>query len=131
MAYDLSTDLGYIRFLILDDPTDPLFADSEINGLLTRRGGSVKLTAADLLDIVARNEVLLTKKIVTQDLSTDGPEVALALREAAKQLREEAAQEAAEGVGADSWAFVVEEFPQPLRVYPELAGGTSVGGWDW
>lgn len=123
MAYDLSTDLGFVRFLISDDPTDPLFEDSEITGLLTRRDGHPKLVAADLLEIIARDELLLTKKIVSQDLSVDGPEVALGLREFAKRLREEDAQESAEGAGVDSWAFVVAEPPSSTSSYPELTGG--------
>ena len=124
MAYDLSTDLGYVRFLISDDPSDPIFDDTEIEGLLTRRAGHPKLVAADLLEIIARDELMLTKKIVSQDLSVDGPEVALALREIAKQLRAEDAQDSEEGSGPDSWAFVVEEVT-PVVTYPELTGGAS------
>lgn len=55
----------------------------------------VKLAAADLLDQIAVSEVMVSKKISTQDLSTDGTAVSKELREHAKRLRGEVAAEKA------------------------------------
>ena len=87
MAYDLSTDIGKIRLLINDnDETDEIFDDDELQTLLDLEG-SVKLAAAQALDMVADNEALKSKVINASDVAVDGAKLADALRKRAIELR--------------------------------------------
>ena len=82
-------DLAYVRFLISDvDEDRQIFTDAEIEMVFAREGG-VKIAAAVLMERIADNEVLIAKKIRTQDVTTDGPAVAAALRVSADRLRRE------------------------------------------
>ena len=62
----------------------------------------MKRAAARALRRMAADEVILSKKITTQDLSVDGPAVSSALLEQADKLDAEADRDAGEaaGVGA-------------------------------
>ncbi len=119
---DLTQPVGMVRLLITDtsdEPANQLFTDEQLTGLLTLDGGTVKLAAANALDIIATSEVLISKKISTQDLSTDGPAVAAELRARAKALRDQVAKERDdEQQGADdaAWAISVIDF-DPGAVY--------------
>ena len=101
--------LDYVRLLIGDSGA-AIFEDSELV-VLIRQGGSVLYGAADALDAIATSEVLLSKKITTQDLSTDGPAVAAELRKQAAALRARARAELAE-LAEEAWAFTtVSSYP--------------------
>ena len=101
--------LDYVRLLIGDSGA-AIFEDSELV-VLIRQGGSVLYGAADALDAIATSEVLLSKKIITQDLSTDGPAVAAELRKQAAALRARARAELAE-LAEEAWAFTtVSSYP--------------------
>lgn len=107
---DPTTDIGMIRLLITDlDSTAPLFDDDQIQAFLTLEG-TVRLAAAVALETIATSEALISKKIKTQDLSTDGPAVAKELRERAAQLRAQAAA-AGEGDLGDFAMDVVDYDP--------------------
>ncbi len=75
------------------------------------RGNSVKRAAAASLEAISTSETLVSKKITTQDLSTDGPAVVKDLRERAKLLRQQADDadviiaDDADGYGFDSVAM--------------------------
>lgn len=89
-------DVAYIRILIGDSPANPadqLFTNTEIALFLRLENFSAKRAAANLLDAIAVNEVLLSKVIRTQDLSTDGSKVADSLRKQARVLRDSADDE--------------------------------------
>lgn len=76
-----------IRLLIGDlDPGNQLFTDAQVEAFLRLGGGSAYRGAAEALRVIARSEVLISKKITTQDLSTDGPAVAAELRKQAAEL---------------------------------------------
>lgn len=82
------------------DTDAALFQDLDVTDALAMHAAvsdahRVKLAAADLLDQIAVSEVLVSKKITTQDLSTDGPAVSKELREHARRLRAEVAAEQA------------------------------------
>lgn len=112
---DYSSDRGQVRLLIGDvDPDDYLLPDEAIDGYLDIAGGTVKLAAADALDAIASSEALLSKKITTQDRSTDGPAVAQALRKHAEALRNRAAEE-----GEDSFFDVFGIAARPARAEGE------------
>lgn len=103
-----------VRLLIADtDPTNRFFSTREIARFLALNPDSVRRAAAQALDVWAANEAMVSKKIRTQDLSTDGPAVADALRKSAAELRRQADQ----GEGdADSVGFEIAEFePYPCR----------------
>lgn len=86
-------DVDTIRLLISDLATevaDRSFTDADLQAFLDLEG-SVKLAAAQALDALASNEALVSKRIRTLDLQTDGPAVAKALREHAAALRSQVA----------------------------------------
>lgn len=93
-----------VRQLISDLGTEQLLDDEHIGAFLTLNTGSARLAAADALEAIAVSEVLVAKKIRTQDLSTDGPAVAKALMDLAASYRRRARE-----LGEDP-AAVVEEF---------------------
>ena len=79
-----------VRLLIADeDPDNQVLTDEKIQLLLNAEGGNSKLAAAQAYDIIASSEVLVSKVIKTQDLSTDGAKVAEQLRKHAAALREQ------------------------------------------
>ena len=88
---DYTDPAQQVRLLIADVSTDPakrLLDDDQVTGYLAMNDGHVRRAAADALDAIATSETLVSKKIRTQDLSTDGPAVATALRAQATQLRQ-------------------------------------------
>lgn len=107
-----------VRLLIADldaDESKRLLSDDQLTQLLTMNGDSTRLAAADGLEIIATSETLLSKKITTQDLSTDGPAVAKALLDRAAVLRKQAAETDDEG---GDFAFEIVDPPRSCR--PEL-----------
>lgn len=81
-----------VRLLIADvstDETKRLLTDGQVQTFLAINDGRVRRAAADALDAIATSEVLVSKKIRTQDLATDGPAVAAELRARARQLRDQ------------------------------------------
>lgn len=115
---DPTTDIGMVRLLITDlDDAAALFTDSQIQAFLTMEG-SVRLAAAVALETIATSEALISKKIRTQDLATDGPAVAKELRDRAAQLR---AQAAAAGEGdLGDFAFDVVDYDPYAWITAEL-----------
>ena len=88
MAIDFTTPTGQVRLLTADlDEAAPLLTDEQLGGYLALHEGNVLRAAADVLEAMATSEVLLARKIRTQDLQTDGPAVAAALRAQAETLR--------------------------------------------
>jgi len=90
VSYDPTTDAGKVRLLISDtDVSNEVFTDTEISTFLTLEGDSVYLAAAQALDTLASNEVLVQKRIKMLDLSTDGPAESRELRARASSLRDQ------------------------------------------
>lgn len=119
ITVDPTTSIGMVRLLTTDlDEAFPLFTDAQIAGLLTLEAGNVRLAAATALDTIASSEALVSKKIRTQDLQTDGPAVAAELRARAATLREQAA-----GFGADGsvFGFDVVDYNPTAWLLAELA----------
>lgn len=86
--------LGQVRALIADlDAANQIFTNEQLTTYLdlndwdTGYKPGVYRAAADALDAIAVSEVLTSKVIRTQDLSTDGAKVAETLRRQAEQLR--------------------------------------------
>lgn len=84
----MTTSIRRVRLLIADtDPANRLFRIDQIQDFIDIEGSNVKLAAATALETIARSEVLISKVITTQDLSTDGAKVAAELRASAAELR--------------------------------------------
>ncbi|GAA2183386.1 hypothetical protein GCM10009785_26760 [Brooklawnia cerclae] len=81
--------ITYVRTLISDDGATQMFTDDTLVDLVARSRWSPLLGAAAALDAIASSEALTSKKITTQDLSTDGPAVAAQLRKHAEALRQQ------------------------------------------
>lgn len=117
-------DSAYVRMARLYagdiDTTAPLLTDLQYQDLLTAEGDVPKLAAAQALDIIASSEALVSKKIRTQDLSTDGPAVAASLRANAAELRRQATAEA-EAADVDGVFFDVVDHGSTSR--PEHTAG--------
>ena len=110
ITVDPTTDIGMMRLYAADlSEIEPLLEDAHYTALLAVEGGSKKRAAAAALGAIAASEVLVSKKIRTLDLQTDGPAVAAELRAAAKALRDQAASE---GDGPASSALL------PLYSFP-------------
>ncbi|KUG58977.1 hypothetical protein AVL63_02850 [Nesterenkonia jeotgali] len=94
--------MALVRLRISDvhnDPTKRLLTDDQLELFLAEHDMNIYRASADALRTIAASEVLTSKKIRTQDLSTDGPAVADALRALAADYDEKAADAelAAEG----------------------------------
>lgn len=113
-----ATAVTQVRTLIadLDTGEGQLFTDAQLQAFLDLEDGNVRRGAADALDAVAVSELLVSKVIRSQDLSTDGAKVAAELRARAKDLR---AQADAAADDADWFGFDVA-YPGPRRP-PELS----------
>ncbi len=105
---DYSLPLGKVRLLILDTAAaevDWLFTDPQLDAYLELNAGSIKRTAAQAMLTIALSENLLSKKIRTQDVTTDGPAVAAELRAQAAFLIAQAVAE--EALAAESFFEIV------------------------
>jgi hypothetical protein len=92
ITVDPTTSIGQVRLLCTDlDEVSPLFTDAHITAFLAMESANIRLAAAQALDTIASSEAMVSKKIRTQDLQTDGPAVAAELRERAASLRKQAA----------------------------------------
>lgn len=93
--------IAQVRSLIADtDPTRQILDDDAVEAYLTVEGWDALLAAAAALEAIAVSEVLVGKKIRTQDLQTDGPAVSAELRALAARYRARAAEIDA---AADEW----------------------------
>lgn len=103
----MNQNVDTVRLLIADlDPDNRLMRDQDLDVFLTLNDSDVYLAAAAALDTIATSEALLSKKIRTQDLATDGPAVAAELRARAGQLREQSADA--------GWSVAVTDFDPGL-----------------
>ena len=116
--YDPDSPEGVVRLLLSDVAEPFVFTDREITAFLTLEGGSIKRAAAQAIDTNATDQVLASKVLKTQDLSTDGAAVAKAMREHADRLRAQAAGE------DEDAGFIFEVVDVTGPAYgPELTSG--------
>jgi hypothetical protein len=96
---DYSTPLGQLRALLSQtkqyvDPMNPtaprdyLLPDAQLQAYIAINRDGLFGAAADALLALATNEALISKKIRTEDLQTDGPAVAGELRRMADLYRQ-------------------------------------------
>jgi hypothetical protein len=91
VAIDFTTDIGKIRALTGDvgEEIGFIMSDDEITVILANEGGILLLGAAGVLEVMATKQAIISQKIKTMDLSTDGPAVAKSLLDRAKLMREQ------------------------------------------
>jgi hypothetical protein len=108
--------VAQVRLLTADVGTGDrqILTDEQVQGYLDLNDANVRRAAADVLDAIAVSEVLVSKVIRTQDLTTDGAKVAAALQARAAQLRAQADD------ADEAGAFDIVEFRGLPG--PELAG---------
>ena len=121
--------LDYVRTLITDDgeSSQRLFSDAQLVNLIAHSRWSPLIGAAQALDVIASSEALLSKKITTQDLTTDGPAVAEALRAHAAALRKQYADEKAEVDDEADWG--VDLVPLSTQRHRRLEA--TEASWPW
>lgn len=118
---DPTTSIGMVRLLCTDlDEVAPLLTDAQISGLLVLESGNVRLAAAQALDTIASSEALVSKKIRTLDLQTDGPAVAAELRARATGLRKQA--DSVDPTTGDTFAFDIVDYDPNAWLAAELLG---------
>ena len=126
-SYDLNTDVGKVRLLIMDNQsTSYLFEDGEVSVFLLMEADVVRRGAALALETMASNEAYVSKRIEILDLKTDGPAVAAALMKRAAELRSQADrdEQAEEGGAFEIAEWVVDDFSGRERLGKEwLRGG--------
>jgi hypothetical protein len=101
---DYSSVVGQIRLLIPDveqltNPADPtgageyIFNDAQVQAFASMYSDNIKRAAAQAKLVLATSEALINKVIRTTDYTTDGAKLGAELREQAKLLQAEAAQD--------------------------------------
>ena len=101
---DYATPIGQLRALLSQtkqyvDPMNPtaqpdyLLPDAQLQAYIALNRDGLFGAAADALLAIATNEVLISKKIRTEDLQTDGPAVAGELRRMSELYRQRQKEE--------------------------------------
>ena len=126
---DYETPVGRLRKYIPDVRQldgEFIFSDAELSSYLTDQTGSASAepslahiirAAAWAMIAIANDENLILKKIVTEDLQTDGPAVAKALLASAQELFRRADDQ--DYLNGSTETFLsVDYAPQPPRYQP-------------
>lgn len=114
-----TAEVQQVRLWAADlDADNQLLTDAHYADLIDSNAGSLRLAAADALEIMALSEVLVSKKIRTQTLSTDGPAVSAELRALADRHRAAA-------------AAIESEFFEIVDTLPDDCTPERVDRWTW
>lgn len=126
---DYTTPLGQLRALVSQteqyvDPADPdapadyLMSDDLLKSYLVINRDKLYGAASDALLAIAANEALVSKKIRTEDLSTDGSVIANSLRQIAQEYRNRQKEDDDEDAALEAFELVdFTSYPSnwPLR----------------
>ena len=124
------TTLRLVRLNLADpDNGSPLLSNDDLHALYESVGGNQARTIAAALRVIAASEVLVSKKIRTQDLSTDGPAVAAELRAQAKWWDDKADAEDNDGDPDGYVGYVAGT--AGTRAEGVEHRHTTGGGWQW
>jgi hypothetical protein len=118
-SFDPSTPIGQVRLLAADFDlvAGCIFSDESYAAFLDLNNQSPRLAAAQALDVVATNEVIVSKVIKILDLRTDGASVQKALLTQANELRRQEYEGSGDMVGYFDYAEVVyDSFTARQRV---------------
>lgn len=114
---DYATPLGQLRALVsqTEQYTDPavegsvpdyLMDDALLQSYLVINHDKLYGAASDVLLALAANEALVSKKIRTEDLSTDGSVIANSLRQIAQEYRNRQKEDDAEDAALEAFELV-------------------------
>src|SRR5690625_3210370 len=95
----MSTDLMLVRLNLGENPDDPnthVLSDTALEAWLDRFDNNTDLVTHRALITIAMSEALISKKITSQHLTTDGPALSAELRALAETYKQ-AAEEAGDG----------------------------------
>jgi hypothetical protein len=110
LPLDPATPVGLTRILAADfDENNITFQDETYTALLGLNGQSVRLAAAQAIDVMALNEVLVLKVIKMLDLNTDGSKVATAMKVQADELRRQEYEGSGDFSGFFDYTELVED----------------------
>ena len=123
-TYDTTTSIGKMRMIIQDkDEQNVFFQDEELQAFLDM-ASDVRRAAADALESMASNQVMVLKVVRTLSLSTDGAATARALREHAKSLRDQGdLADAGDGGLFEIAEFAGDVFTQRERIRNQILRG--------
>lgn len=124
---DYTNQLRLIRANLGEKPNDPsthLIDDDTLQVWLDERAGSASWATHKALLTIAMSEVLISKKITTQDLSTDGAAVAASLMRLADYYKGQADAE-------DGEAFFAGYIPDAVAQRREAEERRVYGGIEW
>lgn len=105
-----------------DGDDETLFSDTEIADYVTAGSNSVLRAAALACLAIGTSEALISKRIRTQDLQTDGPAMSDAMVKKATLLFKRADEEDAK---AEAGYFDIIDYGEGWRTVPELTE------WNW
>ena len=116
----MASEIEKMRVLIPDNEQvfdgDYLFADADLETYIEVAGGNVLRAAGFAIMAIAASEAMISKVIKTQDLSTNGAQVAEALRKNAEALFKRADEEDS---AADAFYMDIIDYGYPWT-RPEL-----------
>jgi hypothetical protein len=118
-TFDPTTPVGQVRLLAADFDLENgcIFSDESYGAFLNLNNQSVRLAAAQALDVVAINEVIVQKVIKILDLRTDGASVQKALKSQSDELRRQEYEGSGDMVGYFDYAEeVLDAFTARQRV---------------
>jgi hypothetical protein len=117
----MATDVEKMRILIPDSETvfdgTTLFTDDELTNYVEVANGSVLRGAGYAMLAISNSEAMISKVIKTQDLMTNGAQVAEAMRKNAQVLFDRADKE--DEMAGEFYIDIVDGFGGPWR-NPEL-----------
>lgn len=124
--------IGFVRALIpdierLSNPIDPteedayLFSDVTLGRYLALNNGSAKRAAADACEALGSSEMLILKKLTTEDLATDGSVLAREYGAKANRLRAQATKDEDDDSGDGGGFFMVGQPRHPIPFDAERA----------
>lgn len=113
---DPTTPVGITRILAADFdlPLNATFQDETYTALLNLNNQSVRLAAAQAIDVMALNEAIVQKVIKILDLRTDGAHTAAAMVIQANELRRQEYEGSGDFTGMFDYAEMVTN-PQTMR----------------
>jgi hypothetical protein len=118
-------DKDKVRLLISDvggeSGTDFLYTDPEVTTFLELAGQNIFQAAADALRAIAGNEAQVAKRILFNELETDGPAVAESLRKLAESYDKRASSSGVTGGDWDWATWATDPFSQRYLRYGNSA----------
>jgi hypothetical protein len=111
-------DVDTVRLLAADTASPQLFTSDQLQTFLDLEDGNVKLAAAQALDTMASSEVMVSKVITSNGLTTNGAAVGAELRARAKTLRDQADSDALPVVVDNGCPWPPELSAWPVWTWP-------------